>query len=70
MFVFKRAAETREGVQVRVDPAALGLQLPNGQTASATALKGWECRTDLPMTLQPEGAVGTLTLIIPRTITA
>lgn len=48
-----------------MDPAALGLQLPNGQTASATDLKGWAPKTELLMTLQPEGAAGTLTLTSP-----
>jgi len=48
-----------------VDPAALGLQPSNGQTASATDLQGWECKMPVPMTLQPDRAVGTLTLIIP-----
>lgn len=47
------------------DPAALGLQVPGGQTASATDLKGWQCKTELPMTGQPEGAAGTLTLTVP-----
>ena len=41
------------------------MQLSNGQTAIATDLNGWECKTELPMALQPEGAAGTLTLTVP-----
>jgi len=41
------------------------VQLSNGQTAIATDLNGWECKTELPMALQPEGAAGTLTLTVP-----
>ena len=65
MFVFNRSAETREGVQVRVDTATLGLRVQDDGAVNATDLKGWSCKTELPMTWQAKGATGTLTLTIP-----
>jgi hypothetical protein len=66
-FVFNRSDQNREGVQIKVDAAALGL--PKGQTVKATNLKGWEgwggLELDLPMTWQAAHATGTLTLTIP-----
>ncbi len=64
VFVFNRSDRRREGVQITVDAAALGL--PKERTVQATDRKGWGgLESDLPMDWKAAGTTGTLTLTIP-----
>jgi hypothetical protein len=61
VLVFNRSKDRREGVRLRVDAATLGLTLVPGQTLAATDHRGRECKAELPLDRQPEGAAGIMT---------
>lgn len=65
VFVFNRDKAARDGAQVMVDTAALGLRVGAGETVGVTDLAGWECKDALPMAWESAGTTGLLTLTIP-----